>query len=77
MRLGGGQRGLMRRSKIPAPGALPLLTFVPPCDQVGKLLILNGVGLGVVLASLWQRMLIEPELVCFSGAIKKEDVGGN
>src|SRR3990170_5704749 len=60
-----------------APGAFVLAAVMPPFEAGLELLELQGLGLGVVLAALGERVLEVPDLFGGAGAIEEEEVRGN
>ena len=57
------------------PGALVFFSLIPPFEAVGELLELDGLGLGVVLPALGQRLLVVPDFFGRAGAVEEQQVG--
>ena len=49
--------------------------FVPPGDQWLKFLKLHRLGLGVVLQTLANRLLVIPDSLGWAGAVEEQQVG--
>lgn len=45
---------------VDAPGLVVLFTVMPPVEAVFELFVLDGLGFGVVLAPVGQRLLVVP-----------------
>ena len=59
------------------PCPLVLLAFVPPVDARGEFVELNRCRLRVILSSLRQRVLVVPDLFCWSRSVEEHYVRRN
>ena len=57
------------------PSPIRFLSFTPPLNTVGKLFVLEGLRLCVLSASFRQGLFVEPDVRCWSCAIKEQQVG--
>ncbi len=62
---------------VDAPGVVVLFAVVPPGEAILELFVLHGLGFGVVLAPVGQRLFVVPDPLCGAGAIEEEQVGGD
>src|SRR6185436_9585361 len=60
-----------------SPGRVTLLPLSPPTKHRVELLKLEELGLGVVLSTLWQGVLVVPRLRRRSRSVKKEHIRGD
>ncbi len=65
----------LRRGNFPR--SVVLSSLIPPRDAVGEFLKLNRGGLGVVLSSLRQWLLVVPDILRGAGSVEEQNVCGN
>ena len=59
------------------PSSVVLFAFVPPGDAVCEFIKLNRLGLGVVLTTLGQCLLVVPDIFGGTGTVKEDEIGWN